>query len=144
MKTAVSSILLFLVLSGCQNPTNTETPINQINFTTDRTNYSKSDSINIILDNKSDSEFLIGLRCNTYLEMFYQKKENNVWSDDLWLWYMSFRCPTAIDTVEPNNIFNFFIKSEMLDSSGTYRFVLRYHSMENVEAIKYSNSFVIK
>ena len=85
MKTAFLSILFFLVLSSCQNPTNTETPINQINFTTDKTTYSKLDSINIILENKSDSEFLIGLRCNTYLEMFYQKKENNVWSDDLWL-----------------------------------------------------------
>ncbi len=144
MKTAFSSIVLFLFLSGCQNPTDTETHINQINFTTDKTFYSKLDSINIILENKSESEFLIGLRCNTYLEMFYQKKENNVWSDDLMLRYMSFRCPTAIDTVEPNNKLNYSIKSEMLDSTGMYRFALRYHSIENVEAVKYSNSFVIK
>jgi hypothetical protein len=145
MKIIFPSILLSLIIIGCQDPSTTENSLNQIKLQTNKSSYSKLDSINIVLDNKSNSDILIGLRCGNYLEMFYQKKEINVWSDNLWFWYMSLRCATVIDTIRQSSVFNYSIKSEIFDSTGTYRLVLEYYKqIEDTKIIKYSNSFEIQ
>jgi hypothetical protein len=145
MKIIFPSILLSLIIIGCQDPATTENSLNQIKLQTNKSSYSKLDSINIVLHNKSDSDILISLRCGNYLEMFYQIKEINVWSDNLWFWYMSLRCETVIDTIGQNSVFNYSIKSEIFDSTGTYRLVLEYYKqIEDTKIIKYSNSFEIQ
>lgn len=139
------TILLFIIVVGCQNSISTGNATDLISFRTDKTSYSISDTIDIILKNESYSKILIGLRCGGYLEMFYQKKEENIWSDNLSFWYMSLRCLTVVDTLESNNIFNYSLESAIFDSTGTYRLVLKYYrSSENIERIEYSNSFEIK
>jgi len=142
---SLSSSLLFLIIISCGNLTKTENSLNQINLETDKTFYSKTDSINIILENGSNYDILVGLRCKTYLEMYYQKKELDIWSDNLNFWYMSLGCLTVIDTIKPNSTFNYSMKSEIFDSTGIYRLVLNYYSpVENADGIKYSNEFEIK
>ena len=139
------TILLFIIVVGCQNSISTGNATDRISFRSDKTSYSISDTIDIILKNESYSKILIGLRCGGYLEMFYQKKEENIWSDNLSFWYMSLRCLTVVDTLESNNIFNYSLESAIFDSTGTYRLVLKYYrSSENIERIEYSNSFEIK
>ena len=144
MKNTISA-LLFLVAFGCKSPTTTDNLLDQVIFQTDQISYTKSDSINIDLENKSYFDIEIGLRCGLYLEMFYQKKENNIWSDDLQLWDGTLRCPTIADTLQPNNSINLFIKSEKFNSTGTFRLGLNYYNLTRGAAIiKYSNPFDIR
>lgn len=145
MKILFSAFILLLIIVNCQDPTSTEDSLNKISFLTDKTSYTILDSINIVLENRSNSDIKIGLRCGNYLEMFYQKKEDNVWSDNLWFWWMSLKCTTVIDTIRQNSVFNYSIKSEIFDSTGTYRLVLEYYKqIEDTKIIKYSNSFKIQ
>ena len=145
MKILFSAFLLLLIIVNCQNPTSTENSLNKISFLTDKTSYTILDSINIVLENRSNSDIYIGLRCGNYLEMFYQKKEDNVWSDNLWFWWMSLRCPTVIDSIRPNTVFTYLIKSEIFDTTGTYRLVIDfYEQIEDTMISKFSNTFTIK
>ncbi len=139
MKMIFIYIVFLLLTVSCQNSTSSESSLNQISFLTDKIHYTKLDSINIVLENKSNSDFLIGLRCGEYLEMFYQKKEDNVWTENIWFWYMSLKCPTLIDTIQPTSVFNYSIKPGIFDSTGTYRLVI-----EGTKIIKFSNSFEIR
>ena len=62
--------------------------------------------------------------------------------------YMNLRCLNSADTINTNEIFKYTLqseKSEISDSIGTYRFVLKYYSLsQNVADTTYSNSFEIK
>jgi len=145
MKIKTSIILLLLVIISCKDPFFTENSHESITLRTDKTSYTRSDSVKIVLWNGSDSDFIIGLRCNEWLEMWYQKKENDCWSDNLWFWYMSFKCPTFVDTLHPNNAFSFSISSEKFKSVGTYRLTRDFNnSIDNMNGGIYSNSFEIK
>jgi hypothetical protein len=138
MKTLITSILLFLIIIGCQNPTSTENSSNQIIFKTDKTSYSKTDSITVYIENNTNSPFKIFLRCGSYLEMYYQKKENNSWSKNLWFPWMRLYCPSLLDTIKEHNNYKFIFLSDLIDSSGTYRLIL------SIDTLIVSNSFDIK
>jgi len=145
MKISFSYIALFLIISSCQNPIDTENLSNQIIFKTNKTSYSTLDRIDIILNNESNSTILVGLRCGTYLEMLYQKKEGNTWSNKLAFWYLSLGCLTRADTIESNTIFNYSIEPKTFDTLGTYRLVLNYYYLtKNIDDSVFSNSFEIK
>ncbi len=82
--TTVRLIVPFVLLQvvGCANQsTQPITPSEELRFTTDRTSYAPSDTIRLSLSNNSRSDITVGLRCGWYLEMFYQKRENEGWSD---------------------------------------------------------------
>jgi hypothetical protein len=140
----LSIILLFFILS-CGNLTKTQNSSNQLDIRTDKTYYSISDSIKIILENSTEIEILLRFRCKTYLEISYQKKNLDSWSDNLDFWYMSLGCLTSIDTLKPNSIFNYSMKSGIFDSTGMYRLMLNYYDpVEKTNGIKYSNAFEIR
>ncbi len=145
MKLLFPFSFLILIIISCGNLTKTKTLVNQVNFETDKTSYSRIDSININIENGTDYGLVIGLRCKKYLEVYYQKKELDSWSDNLNFWYMSLGCPTAMDTIEPNGTFKYSMKSEIFDSTGIYRLVLNYYNpFEKTEGTKYSNDFEIR
>ena len=139
---------LILIFNSCQNPTETDNSLNKVYLATDKTSYSKSDNISVLVNNKSNSEIQVTLRCRTFLEMFYQMKLDSVWSDNLMFQYMNSRCLNSLDTIKQDDIFNYALqseKSEIVDSTGTYRFVLKYYPLpESVAETTYSNPFEVK
>ena len=146
MKTFFAYALLLLLIICCQKEsTDINDSRDQINFLTDKPIYTVSDSINLNLENKSTVNITIGLRCGFYLEMYYQKKENGYWSDNLWFGYMSLRCVTELDTIQANNTFAHSIPANIFNSTGTFRLLVEVHKpmMNNSETI-ISNSFEIE
>ena len=145
MKILFSFTFLFLIISCCGNITKNEKQLTQINFETDKSSYSRFDNIDISLANNTEYGLVIGLRCKKYLEMKYQKKELDSWSGNLEFWYKSLGCMTTIDTIKPNSIFNYSMKSEIFDSTGIYRLVFNFYDpKEKKDEIKYSNEFEVK
>ncbi len=140
--------VLILIFNSCQNPTETDNSLNRVYLETDKTSYSKSDNISILVNNKSNSEIQVTLRCRTFLEMFYQIKQDSVWSDNFMFQYMNSKCLNSLDTIKQDDIFSYALqseKSEIVDSTGIYRFVLKYYPLtESVAETTYSNSFEVK
>jgi hypothetical protein len=131
------SLLLIFLVVGCEEPLSTGVN-GKISFYTSSNYYSTIDSIQVFIENHTQSNLNIGLRCGKYLEMYYQKKEDSTWSKYLWFSWMSMRCVTIIDTIGNNSIYKFSIPSNEINSYGTYRLILA-----NDTAIV-SNSFEIK
>ena len=136
MKTIICIFLLFSVFVSCDNPTSTTNKSNKVVFQTENNSYSKTDSINLIIDNQTDFNFVIALRCSSFLEMYFQKMQGGVWSENLWFPWMSYKCPTFLDTLQLNDVFHYSIEAGIFDSSGTYRLVL--------DSLIVSNTFVIQ
>jgi len=146
MKALFPFALLILLGINCQNQlADKNTSSDPINFSTDKSSYAKSDNISINLRNTSSSYITIGLRCGRYLEMSYQKKENNHWSDNLWFEYMSLGCPTMLDTVQAEGEFTDSLPVKRFDSSGTFRLLVKVYKppADSSETI-ISNSFKIE
>ena len=98
-----------------------------------------------MINNKSNFDIVLFLKCGAFLEMSYQKKENNVWSDNSWFWYTSARCLTLPDTLKVDGTFNYSIASEMFESTGEFRLLLDYYDpIEDKVVNVYSNAFEIK
>ena len=137
--------VLILIFNSCQNPTETDNSLNKVYLETNKTSYSKSDNISILVNNKSNSEIQVTLRCRTFLEMFYQIKQDSVWSDNLMFQYMNSRCLNSLDTIKQDDIFSYSLQSEefeIVDSTWTYRFVLKYYPLpESVAENNISKSF---
>ena len=125
-------ILLFLLfILNCSNqPTNSDSA-KRVNFFTDKHFYFETDTINFTLLNHSDSTLYIGLRCGTMLEMFYQKKENNIWSDNLLFDYMLLNCPTFLDSVKSDGKFKQSIPATIFKSRGTFRLKVNEEIISN-------------
>ena len=138
MKTVIYySLLLIFFTVGCEGPLSTGEN-NKIVFYTSSNSYSSTDSIPIFIENHTQSNFQVGLRCGKYLEMYYQKKEDSTWSKNVWFSWMSLKCFTAIDTIGNNLSYKFTIPSDEINAHGTYRLILA-----NDTSIV-SNSFEIK
>jgi len=135
-KIAILFVLLSLSFISCDEPTSTIYKYSKIVFSTENNSFAKTDSIRISLENKSDSAFIIGLRCGEYLEMFYQRREKGVWSGDINFWYMTLRCPTIVDSIQSQSIFHYSIEPELFDSSGTYRLLIGNAIVSNSFEIK--------
>jgi hypothetical protein len=142
----ILSISFFQLSIGCQSsPTGVTNPPGQISLLTDQTSYAGSEAVKLFLQNNSGHDITVGLRCGFYLEMFYQKKEDNGWSDDLWFPYMSLLCPTHLRTVGVNTTFEHSIPTEMFDSTGTLRLFIDVHVPETEATVRVmSNVFKIE
>jgi len=137
------SFLAFL--NSCESATGIGNSENQVSLKTDKTSYTVSDSINIVLNNNSVNNIIVGLRCGEYLEMDYQQKEGDTWSGNRMFWYMSLRCLTKIDTIKSNQKYDTLLKTEFFKVKGIFRLVLRYSlTMLNKEEKIYSNAFKIR
>jgi hypothetical protein len=142
MKTFFTVLIMAMILLSCTNPTGTD---DRLIFKTDKTTYSHMDSVKIELGNGINDEILVGLRCGIYLEMFYQKKVNSVWTDNLIFAYMSLKCASIPDTVKVNSVYRYTMSPTEFDSMGEYRLVLNYNYVrKNLAEEIYSNSFEIK
>ncbi len=103
------------------------------------------DTINLNLKNNSNFDAAVGLRCGSFLEMFYQKKQDGDWSDNLWFWYMPLLCPTHLDTIERNTTFEYSIPTEIIDSTGTFRLLVDVHILKrDTNVTVFSNTFKIE
>jgi hypothetical protein len=151
MKTIISFIFFLFIIIGCQEPTainenlSNKSSLDNVIFSTDKSIYTKTDTIKAEIDNRSSSDILIFLRCNFFLEMYYQKKGYVVWSENLFFSYMSLRCPTHIDTLKSHNTFKYSISSKEFESTGEFRLLLDYSDSKANESFSvYSNTFAIK
>ena len=130
------SLFLFFVIVSCESPTSTDN--DQIIFHTVGNSFSTTDSIKVVIENRTNSNYNIALRCGIHLEMYYQKKVNDSWSEDLWFSWMTLKCSSVINTIKEDNVFQFIIPSEEISVSGTYRLILAN------DTLVISNSFEIK
>ena len=132
-------------LSDCQGQSKDASDIQgQIILSTDRESYTKSDTIRLLLENGSAYEIGVGLRCSNYLEMSYRKKEIQNWSDNLWLPYMSLKCPTLLNTIKAGAIFTNSIPAEMFNSTGTFILQVSVSLFPDSTLTVVSNSIQIK
>ncbi len=129
------SFFVFLFFGCEKQATDISNISNQISFNTDKYLYTNLDTIFFQIDNKTDTTFTIAMICNQHLEMFYQKKENGHWSDNLFFSYMFLKCPTFIDSIESGNRFNSSMTLELFESTGIFRLIL--------DDSVFSNSFEI-
>ncbi len=143
--TIVISIILWLT-AGCGNPpTNVGSPSDEIAFSTDKASYAPSDTLTLALSNNTKSDAIIGMRCATYLEMFYQKHDTSGWGDTLWFPYMSLRCVTLLDTVKVNSTFRHRLPAGIFYATGTFRLTVRFHDpLPDSSRSAVSNSFTIQ
>ena len=128
-------VILFTI--GCNDLVSTFEN-DEIVFKTLGNSFSTTDSIKVLIENKTHSDFDIFLRCGGYLEMYYQKKENDSWSNYLWFSWMSLKCVSVLETIKGYNNFQFIIPSDEINESGTYRLVLAN------DTTIVSNSFEVK
>ena len=124
MKTITFYILLVILFAvSCKNSISTNEN-EQIIFHTKSNSYLTTDSIVVLIENNTNSDFEIALRCGLYLEMYYQKKENNAWSNYYWFSWMSLKCLSTTEKIKSYNIFQYLIPSDEITEKGTYRLVL--------------------
>ena len=131
-----SGLFLIFISIGCEEPLSTKEN-NQIVFHTTDNSYFTTDSVKVLIENKSYSDFEVFLRCGG-LAMYYQKKENNSWSNYLWFSWMSLKCVSTSETIKGHNNFQFVIPSNEINVSGTYRLVLAN------DTLIVSNSFEVR
>ncbi len=136
--------LLFLIFSCEKDLTNVDYRSDPIRFFTDKTIYTKSDSLYLHLENHSNNDITIVLRCGIYLKMYYQKKLDGGWSEKLCFWYMSLRCPTIPDTVQSQTTFHHTLPADYFESGGTFRLLFAYHPFrQDTIGQLISNTFAI-
>jgi len=128
-----SLIVAIILIMGCSTEPSTDK--NSLTLTTSKINYSTSDTIIVRIVNNMDDVYRFGLRCGSYLEMYYQVEVDGNWSENQWFDYMSLRCGTVIDSVLFGEVYEFKLPSSWLHSVGTFRL-----SMNEL----YSNGFVVE
>jgi hypothetical protein len=140
------SIFLLVSMSSCrQQPTAAGERSEPIQFYTERNSYTQADSIRLHIRNGSNGDLVVGRRCDLYLEMFYQKKDNQSWGDSLWPAFMSFRCTTVLDTILLNSTFSNSIPVEMFAAPGNFRLLTSVYIIQSDTSLSViSNSFEIK
>ena len=111
-----------IIILGCCTDPNTNDVL--VDLSTTRSHYLSSDTISIWIDNDSGDSFNFGLRCGGYLEMFYQQKVDGEWSEDQWFFYMSYLCPTLVDSVQTGEYFEYRLPAAWFEELGTFRLSL--------------------
>jgi len=133
MKTIIHVLLLVLIFISCEDPTSNTNNSNPIIFQTVGNSFTTADSIHVIIKNNSDSNLLIGMRCGYLLEMSYQRKEKDVWSDNLYFLHNTYPkgCATRVDSIKAHSAFYYNILPETFDTIGTYRLILNDSIISN-------------
>lgn len=144
MKYFIFTLFLALAIFGCEKEPSGIGLSEQIKLSTDKSSYSKTDSIQLFLENNSDSDIMIGLRCGEYLEMAYQMKENDNWSADKHFWYMQLGCMTVPDTIQANSTFNYSMPAVFFDTTGIFRLLVPCYVFDiDSNMLVISNSFEV-
>ncbi len=147
MKYLFTVILLSFLLPGCKkNPIAVSTSLEQVSITTEKDSYSQWDSVNIIIENKSGQDILLGYRC-TYnnLEMYFQKQENDKWSKNQWFAYMSLKCMTIIRKINKDNTLQHSLAANEFKTVGKFRLsVPVYFPERDTTLTAFSNTFEIQ
>ncbi len=147
MKTLLTLVTLALICIGCDTtPTSNDLSASGISLSTEKTSYARSDSITLYIENKSNRDIELGYRCGyNNLEMYFQKKENGVWSDNLWFDYMSLKCMTLIRKYKKNKTVKHTLAATQFKGSGTFRLIFPVHT-QNADSAAFltSNAFEIK
>lgn len=145
MKIFILFFSLSLLSISCQNhSTDIENRKDQIQLSSEKDSYSKQDTIKFYLENNSNNNIVISLICGTYLDMMYQMNENNVWSHNLFFWFVNLDCPVFLDTVYIDNSFTYSLPANKFNSTGIFRVLVPY-SVPNEDSTMFvfSNSFKI-
>jgi len=150
MKVFFLYILLLLMVINCHKDT---TGINvseyQINFSTNKSLYTKSDTIEAKLTNNSDVNIIFETRSG-YIVMYYQKRENYGWSKNLYFYFSSLRGPSISDTLKPNCSFTQTMRGDDFNSAGILRLVIDCIGIQDLTReindckIIYSNYFKVE
>jgi hypothetical protein len=140
----------FLLVISCQkDATGINGSVDQIKFSTDKSFYTQSDTIEAKLTNNSNVNIIFETRTGCLI-MYYQKKEKDAWSDILYFYFSSLRGPSIADTLKPNSSFTQSMPPNILNSTGTFRLVVDLIEIEgstsetNDDTIIFSNSFRIE
>ena len=141
-------LLFFVVviLIGCENGQNVYESEDAISFRTDKEIYSRKDSIRLTLENNSGYDLSIGYRCSEKnLEMSYQKKENDKWSENRWFTYMYLKCMTIPSKVEDNTVLRHAFSAVEFGDTGTFRLQIScYLEEKDTTLTVLSNSFKVE
>lgn len=138
MKTIIFSVLFIIFFTvGCKDSISTNDN-SEIVFQTVNNFFTNADSIKVLIENKTNSEFEVFLKCSGDLEMYYQKKENDSWSNYVWFSWMSLKCISTPEKIKGYNVFQYIIPFNEINENGTYRLVLAN------DTSVVSNSFEIK
>lgn len=150
MKMLLLSVLVMFLFFGCQkNSTGINNSESQIRLTTNKSSYVQSDTIKVTLRNNSDENIVFETRSGCMI-MYYQKYQNDSWSDILYFYCSSLRGPSIADTLRPNASFIQTMPPNIFDSTGTFRLVVklilpnRMAAKPDNEPKIFSNSFTIK
>ena len=140
-------LLLFLMLYSCELHETAEEPAPEsIALKTDKGSYRTKDSIKIFLNNNSKNVLTLGYRCSyKNLEMFYQQKENDKWSENKWFNYMNMKCMTIPSKVNKFSVLKHTFSSAEFNGTGTFRLLLPvFIPGKDSSFVVVSNSFVIE
>ncbi len=141
-------LLFFVVviLIGCDNEQNISDPEDAISFMTEKEIYSRKDSIRLTLENNSGYDLTVGYRCSEKnLEMAYQKKENDKWSENRWFSYMNLKCMTIQSKVKNNTVLRHSFSAAEFGDTGTFRLlVFCYLEEKDTTLTVMSNSFKVE
>jgi len=119
ISTFVSQIVIAISVPGCSTEPSADN--SAVSLVTTRSNYFTSDTVQVKIINESPDTYSFGLRCGEYLEMFYQQKIDVEWSEDKWLFYMSYLCPTLIDSIQTGEDFTYNLPAEWFEEVGTFQ-----------------------
>jgi len=147
MKILFKIIFFSILIFSCEkNPTSTNTSLGKISITTDNNFYTQSDSLLIFINNKSGHDIILGYRCSYQnLEMYFQKKENDTWSENQWFGYMSLKCMTILKKINEDKTIKHSILASEFKTIGTFRLVVPCHIPEkDTTIVAISNVFEIK
>ena len=140
---------LLLVISCQKDATGINGSVGQIKFSTDKSYYTQSDTIEAKLTNNSNVNIIFETRSDCLI-MYYQKKEKDGWSDILYFYFSSLRGPSIADTLRPNSSLTQLMPPNIFNASGTFRLVVDLIEIEgfiygmNNDTIVFSNSFKIE
>jgi len=131
--------------SGQISSQNMENTSSSLALSFSKSSYSESDTINLSILNKTDSDIVIALRCGFYLELSYQKSVNEHWSENKELSYMMLKCPTHMYTIKPHEKYVFSLPSAKFNSKGKFRLLVPFTvSTENTNQTITSVPFEIR
>ena len=142
--------LLFLFIAAflsCSIDDSSVSPLPEgISLKTDKDSYTLKDSVIILLKNNSEYVLELGFRCSyKNLEMYYQQKENDKWSENKWFGYMNLKCMTIQSKVNGHSVLRHSFLSAEFKTSGTFRLLVPvYLSEKDSSIVVTSNSFVIE
>ena len=138
--------LLAILLSSCIDEFTEKNELaNSINFTSNKTLYQNSDTMELSLQNNSDYNIIVGKRCNIWLEMTYQERKDGKWSSDKNFQYMYLKCATFADTTNTNSTSKYKLPCNFFNSTNTFRLLVPcYIPDKDTSIVVISNSFEIE